>query len=184
MSNFNLLAFTMSIAAPCTRRAVLGRALAGTMGAAPALQAACALSNPFDKGDIQGLKAEVTCKPKGSCPCNCMPDGFGGYKERKAEVKPAVKVLVDTVIDDEADQQEAKSSPKPSSVGLTPPPGYNSAKPASVAPSSKKSEPALSFDDLLANSIRNKEDSIGRKLTDAEAAAVEAKLTKLLGKSK
>ena len=40
----------------------------------------------------------------------------------------------------------------------------------------------LSFDDIVANSVRNKEESYGRKLNEAEAAELKAKITKLLGK--
>ena len=47
------------------------------LGSIALVQPVFAVSNPWDKGPVEGLKAESTCKPKGTCACNCMPDGFG-----------------------------------------------------------------------------------------------------------
>eukprot|EP00967_Tisochrysis_lutea_P156526 scaffold315554_cov28-Tisochrysis_lutea.AAC.2 len=140
--------------------------------------AARAIANPWDKGDVPGLKPEATCKPKGTCACNCMPDGFGGYKERTTEVKPVAAKVMDAIIDDDGDADiQAPSKPK-ASIGNPPPKGYNSGR----ATSTSSSAPALSFDDLVANSVRNKEEMYGRKLSEAEVNDIKAKVAKFTGK--
>jgi len=54
--------------------------------------------------------------------------------------------------------------------------------PAKAAPAARASSSAaaLSFDELVANSVKTKEEVYGRKLTDAEVADLKAKVTKLM----
>ena len=59
------------------------------LGSIALVQPVFAISNPWDKGPVEGLKAESTCKPKGTCACNCMPDGFGAPCIERALVAPS-----------------------------------------------------------------------------------------------
>ncbi|EOD06487.1 hypothetical protein EMIHUDRAFT_446503 [Emiliania huxleyi CCMP1516] len=138
------------------------------LGSIALVQPVFAVSNPWDKGPVEGLKAESTCKPKGTCACNCMPDGFGGYKERESAVKPVAAQIVEAIIDDD--------SPAPAVAAAT------KVAPAKAAPAARASSSAaaLSFDELVANSVKTKEEVYGRKLTDAEVADLKAKVTKLM----
>ena len=63
-----------------------------------------------------------------------------------------------------------------------PPSAPKAAAPAKApkAPSVQSSAPALSFDELLANSIVQKEEFIGRKLSDLEKEDLKLKLSKLM----
>jgi hypothetical protein len=154
------------------RRDVLALGV-GALGLA--LPHAAWAANPFDKGELKGLKPEVVCKPKGTCACNCMPDGFGGYKERTEEVKPVASKVLDA-FGDEVDGPSPVAKPK-ASIGLAPPTGYNSAKSSAAS-----STPALSFEELVANSVSSKEEMYGRKLTDAEVSEIRVKVSKFATK--
>jgi hypothetical protein len=156
------------------RRGVLALG-AGALGLALPHAAARAVPNPFNKGELTGLKPEVVCKPKGTCACNCMPDGFGGYKERAEEVKPVASRVIDAF----GDEVEPPPAPRPrASVGFAPPSKGREAKPAS----SSSSALALSFDELVANSVANKEELVGRKLSDAEVGEIRAKVARFTSK--
>lgn len=155
------------------RRGVLALGAGALSLALP--HAAWAVPNPFDKGELNGLKPEVVCKPKGTCACNCMPDGFGGYKERTEEVKPVASKVIDA-FGDEVDGPAPAAKPK-ASIGIAPPKGYNAAR-----PSASSSAPSLSFDELVANSVSNKEEMYGRKLTEAEITEIRGKVAKFTSK--
>ena len=63
-----------------------------------------------------------------------------------------------------------------------PPPPPKQVKAAPVAATrASSSTPALTFDELLANSIQQKESLIGRPLTDVEKSDMSAKLKSLMG---
>ena len=54
------------------------------------------------------------------------------------------------------------------------------ARTAAHAARASSSAAALSFDELVASSVKTKEEVYGRKLTDAEVADLKAKVTKLM----
>jgi len=147
---------------PTGRRCVLGLGF-GALGLVVP-RASDAIANPWDKGEVAGLKAEATCKPKGTCTCNCMPDGFGGFKERTAVVQPVAANALG------ADDREAA----PKAIG--------NPLPKDGARRSASSAPELTLDELVVNSVRTKEETYGRKLSQAEVAELTAKITRLLGK--
>ena len=61
-----------------------------------------------------------------------------------------------------------------------PPPPRAAAPPPPPKAAARSSAPALTFEDLVANSIASKEELLGRKLTDAEKGALVAKLEALM----
>jgi len=69
---------------------------------------------------------------------------------------------------------------KLSGVSSTAPEAAAAPAKAPKAPSVQSSAPALSFDELLANSIVQKEEFIGRKLSDLEKEDLKLKLSKLM----
>ena len=75
-----------SVATSHSRRDAVAVSLLGSIAL---VQPVFAVSNPWDKGPVEGLKAESTCKPKGTCACNCMPDGFGAPCIGRALVAPS-----------------------------------------------------------------------------------------------
>mgnify|MGYP007078145242 CR=1 FL=1 len=95
-----------------------------------------------------------------------MPDGFGG-KKCEAKVKPVISRVL-----------SSDGSPSP-----PPPPPSAKAGPAKSSGQSTKSSaqsaPALTFEDLLANSIKQKEAVVGT-LSDGEKKELETKLRALM----
>merc|ERR1712060_726489 len=101
------------------------------------------------------------------------PDGFGG-KVCKGAVKSAKDQVADAVINAVVnDDQPAKAS-APSAPAAPAPP--TKPKAAAVAPPPPVVEKPLTFEELVANSIANKESFLGRPLSDAEKADMEAKV--------
>ena len=156
--------------APTTRRAALGAALGVCVPAA----AHAAFEVPLNKleggykvrdygnGVSSYGQPAANAAPAGVCTKSgpgCMPDGFGGFKPRDSDpTAPLYKRVGDAVFSD-AD-------------GAAPPPPPKAA--------ARSSAPALTFEDLVANSIASKEELLGRKLTDAEKGALVAKLEALM----
>ena len=93
-----------------------------------------------------------------------VPDGFGG------------KVCKDKVVPLPAKLLGGADAPSP------PPPPQQKKQAAAAPTRSSSSTPVLSFDELLANSIKQKEGFIGRELTAAEKDEMKAKLQSLMGK--
>ena len=93
------------------------------------------------------------------------PDGFGG-KVCKSKVKAIPARIL-----------QGDGSPPP------PPPPPRQAKAAApvAATRSSSSTPALTFDELLANSITQKEGFLGRPMTDDEKSNLSEKLKSLMG---
>ena len=105
------------------------------------------------------------------CAQRMMPDGFGGYIERDDddEVKSIPARVMDGFSGD--DEPVAAASPPPAAAPAA-------AAPAAPAPSSAP----LTFDQMVANSVAQKEAVFGRALTDAEKADLANKLKALLSK--
>lgn len=138
-----------------SRRAVLGTALAFAPLAAQALPS-------FEKEGIEGLRPE-TVKVR------MKPDGFGGMVPRDEPVKSVAARALDVVVSDDG----APSAPAPKAAPK--------AAPAAAASSSKSSAPKLTLDEMVENSIAQKEALLGRPLDTAERADITAKLKSLLG---
>jgi len=110
-----------------------------------------------------------------SVPCGkgvpgCRPDGFGGFERRDKPVKPLAKQVLENVVGDE---DSAPPPPRKAAAPAPPPPP----KASSTASSSKP----LTMDEMVANSISNKEAFLGRQLTEAEKVELADKLKKLMG---
>ena len=164
--------------APTTRRAALGAALGVCVPAA----AHAAFDVPLNKleggykvrdygnGVSSYGQPAANAAPAGECTKSgpgCMPDGFGGFKPRNSDpTAPLYKRVGDAVFSD-AD-------------GAPPPPPRAAAPPPPPKAAARSSAPALTFEDLVANSIASKEELLGRKLTDAEKGALVAKLEALM----
>jgi len=96
------------------------------------------------------------------------PDGFGG-KVCKSKVKSVANRVGDAVVGG----GDGDAPP--------PPPSKPKAAAPKAAPKAPEySAPALTFDDLLANSIKQKEGLIGRELTEIEKDEMSAKLKALM----
>jgi len=112
-------------------------------------------------------------KPKAAEECKRKkPDGFGGFVCRDEEVKPLLSQAIDGIVGD----SPATAAPR---TTATPSPVESRKKSIGESTSSSSSKP-LTFDELLANSIANKELIQGRSLTDSEKAELSEKLKKLL----
>ena len=153
-----------------TRRA----AVAGLFGVPAAAYAANPLA--FD-GEVQfkernygnGETPQNGYKPSGSsCPegTRKSPDGFGGFT-----CKDKVKSIPNRIFSADG------SSPPPPPPAAPPPPKST----GESTRSSASSAPALTVDELIANSIKQKETLLGRPLDDAEKAAMAAKVKALMG---
>ena len=92
----------------------------------------------------------------------CRPDGFGGYVKRDAPVKSIPKQIFS--------DDDAPAPPPRKMTAAAPPPA------ASTASSSKP----LSIDDMISNSITQKESILGRELTAAEKADMANKVRALM----
>lgn len=149
-----------------SRRSVLGASCLAV------LPAACSARNPLDfeapveykqrNGPSSGATKKTVCE-EGQ---RLSPDGFGG-KKCVGEVKaPAARVLG---LVDEA----------PSTPSFSAPTAPTRSKKASIGESTSSSKP-LSFEELVANSIAQKESVIGRPLTEAERADLTAKVKSLM----
>lgn len=174
------LATSFNMPAALSRRA----ALAGAAGLMPA--AASAAANPLAADSFSGYKTrdygngentspgsaqktKVTSCPEGQ---RLSPDGFGG-KTCKGQVKSVAATVSENLF-------EGDSSPKPPP---TPPPLPKAKAAKEVATSrSSSSSPALTFEDLLANSIKQKEALLGTELSAAEKADLSDKLRALMSK--
>ena len=155
-----------------TRRA----ALAGLL-TIPSAACAYPTSNPlnFDSsvtykergyGDTEApAKKKVTSCPEGA---RKTPDGFGGFK-----CAETVKTVPERVFYAITDDAPPPPPPPP------PPPKPSGASTRSSSPSS--STPALTVDQLIANSIAQKSQLLGRDLTDTEKADMAVRVKKLMG---
>ena len=153
-----------------TRRA----ALAGLL-TIPSAACAYPTSNPLDfEGEVTyknrnygdtaaPAKSKVTSCPEGS---RKTPDGFGGFKCADT-VKTVPQRVFSGIVDD------APPPPPP------PPPPPKPSATRSSNPSS--STPALTVDQLIANSIAQKSQLLGRDLTDTEKADMAVRVKKLMG---
>jgi len=99
------------------------------------------------------------------------PDGFGG-KVCKGQVKPVLNRVVDGIIGDDS----------PPSVVAAPKKSAPSKNAGESTRSSSSSSKSLTFEELLANSIEQKEKLLGAPLTAAEKADLELKLRALMSK--
>merc|ERR1712087_454738 len=106
-----------------------------------------AISNPWDKGEVN-LKPRVEKK-------KMRPDGFGGYVEREEVVSPGINLDFELPM--------AAETPRV--------PTLASRQEKQSATSS--STPALTFEQLVENSVRSKEEIIGRKLEPDEVAQIK-----------
>ena len=165
--------------APTTRRAALGAALGVCVPAA----AHAAFEVPLNKleggykvrdygnGVSSYNQPAADAASAGVCTKSgpgCMPDGFGGFKPRNSDpTAPLYKRVGDAVFSD----ADGAAPPPPPRAAAPPPPPKAAAR---------SSAPALTFEDLVANSIASKEELLGRKLTDAEKGALVAKLEALM----
>ena len=111
----------------------------------------------------QKVDAKAECAAKGG---RLRPDGFGG----KECVEP-VKSIPDRVF----------SGDSPPPPPPPPPPAAAPKKSVGESTSSSSSSAALSLDDLIKNSITQKETLLGRPLSDAEKDALTAKVKALFG---
>lgn len=109
---------------------------------------------------------KVTECPEGQ---RLSPDGFGG-KVCKGKVKPVLERVVDGVVGEDRPPPAERPAPK---AAVTAPR-------KSVGETTSSSKP-LTFEDLLANSIVNKESYLGRELSDVEKADLAVKLKALMG---
>ena len=156
-----------------TRRA----ALAGLL-TIPSAACAYPTSNPLDfEGEVTyknrnygdtaaPAKSKVTSCPEGS---RKTPDGFGGFKCADT-VKTVPQRVFSGIVDDAPPPPPPPPPPPKAAVGES----TRSSTPSSSAP-------ALTVDQLIANSISQKETLLGRGLTDAEKADMAAKVKKLMG---
>ena len=109
------------------------------------------------------------------------PDGFGG-KECKGKVKGvpqrAAEAVTEVLSGDDAPPPAPVEAARARAVAApTPKPSAGqSTRSSSEAASSKP----LTLDQLISNSIAQKEDLLGRKLTEQEAAEMAAKVKKLM----
>lgn len=166
-----------------TRRAALGGAIAGLV---PHSVSAAGLGGPVNNplsNDFSGYKARDYGNGANTAPgsvakskvTECAederlaPDGFGG-KKCVPKVKPVAQRVVDTVVGG-----DAPASPPPAAKKAAPPPR----KSVGERTSSSASAP-LTFDELLANSIKQKEEFNGRELTPEEKEMMKAKLKALM----
>ena len=92
-------------------------------------------------------------------------------RDGEVKTKHTKRLKVETI----ADRVYGDDGPSPP----PPPKATASAKPAKKS-SSASSAPALSLDELIANSIKQKEEFYGRELTSDEKAAMAAKVKALL----
>ena len=154
-----------------TRRSAVAGLLAGLPGAACA-----AVSNPLNFESEVTFKTrsydspQIDTRPaaKAGCPegTRKTPDGFGGFT-----CKEKVKSVANRVLGD------GDASPPP------PPPPKKAAAPVGMSTRSSSSEStgALTVEQLIENSITQKETLLGRKLSDEEKAAMAAKVKALMG---
>lgn len=152
-----------------TRRASLGALFAASSSAASAYEY---------KQRNSGASSSSPTKPQCEEGQRLTPDGFGGKKcvgEVKG-VRERIGEAVESAISDAAPGDAATASapsvPKAKAKVNAPP-----AAPAAPEPAARP----LSMDELIANSIRQKSDLLGRELTDAEKADMAAKVKKLMG---
>jgi len=163
-------------------KAMTRRAAVATAVSLPGSLRANAAGNPLVGGEFSGYKnreygdasspaptrpAKVACE-EGQ---RLAPDGFGG-KKCVGAVKPVTERVAENILG---------GAPSPSLAPSAPRPVVKSAP----APSTRSSQPmpaALTYEDLLKNSIANKEATYGRELTEEERLAVAVKLKSLLGK--
>jgi len=115
-------------------------------------------------GSVEPVK--VTECPEGQ---RLSPDGFGG-KVCKGKVKPVLERVVDGVVGED----RPPPAEKPAKQAAAP------RKSAGESTSSSASKP-LTFDELLANSILQKQSLLGRELSEAEKADLAVKLKALMG---
>jgi len=150
---------------------VLGRraAAAGLLGmplAAPAYDYGKGGGVVYKQRNYGDMDAPGSAPPKPDKP-RMMPDGKGGYIERDAPVKSVSARVVDSVAD-------ALDRPAP------PAPAAPAPAPRAQASTQSSSSAPKTFEDLLANSIAQKEQLLGRPLEGAERAQLESKLKALL----
>ena len=157
--------------------AKIGRraAVAGLFGMPAAV---CAVTNPLAADGFSGYKernyGDATLPPpssptatKATCDGRLTPDGFGGKK-----CVEKVKTIPDRVLggDDDAPPPPPVASAAPKkAVGET------------TRSSTSSSSAALTVDELISNSIAQKEQLLGRPLRDDEKADLAAKVKRLLG---
>jgi hypothetical protein len=159
--------FQAKPAAELGRRTAAATAVAGLF----ALPLAAPAYNYGKNGGFTGYKSrgygdmEAPSSAEPEDKKRMMPDGKGGFIERKEEVKAVSTRVVEKVLDG-YDRLPAAPAPAPA--------------PRAAASTQSSSSAPKSFEELLANSILQKEDLLGRPLDAAERADMESKLKALL----
>lgn len=146
------------------RRAALGSAVAVAL---PSVLRAPP-SSAFDLGS-DGVDYGLPERPKKK---RVRPDGFGGFIERTDDdkygadpTKPAALKLADKIMGDDG----APAAPT------------TSRKAKAAARATASSSKPLTIEEMVANSVRQKGELLGRELTKDEADELESKLKALMG---
>ena len=143
-------------------------ALGATAAIAAHTPTANAIANPWDKGELD-LKPEKIKK-------KMRPDGFGGYVEREEAVQAPILKVINSNKDNPEQLGREPSVLEISSKAAPPPPKRQ----ASKSVSTDSSAPPPSLEEMVANSIRSKEESLGMELSDAEKASIRAKVEQMV----
>jgi len=154
------------------RSAMSGLVAAGLPGAV------YAMGNPLTGGEFSGYKARsygdqpVSTAPVPSAQCpegqRSTPDGRGGRK-CVDRVKSPLGAIGDKMSAARDDQQQGEAGELAAPVAVK-----------SREPSTASSSAPLTLEQLVANSVAQKESVLGRKLSESEIADLQAKVKTLL----
>lgn len=168
--------------AAVSRRAALGAA------ALAALQAGRASAYDYSQGSENfsyktreyssslDYETKKDASKKLECPegQRATPDGFGGRK-CTGKVKGVTQLAAE-----KATEILTGEAPAPAAAPAAVPKAAPAAKKAAPPPPPPTPSKPLSMDELIANSIKQKAELLGRDLTDAEKADMTAKVKKLM----
>jgi len=172
--------------AAVTRRSALGTAalaalpaLAGRASAYDYAQGSESFSYKSREYSTDGMMDYATKQDKSKkleCPegQRSSPDGFGG-RTCKGAVKGVTQLAAE-----KAQEVLTGEARDPAAASTSAPKAAPAAKKAAPPPPPSSSSKPLTLDELIANSIAQKADLLGRDLTDAEKADMTAKVKKLM----